>query len=172
MSIAAEQMSVDSDLLSQVAKKYRREVRSFQSGMFDDAAEFRAKTFKDWDPPKVVVRSVTDRFLNVSVILSHISFEKAFPNELDDPDAVEIHLSVGAHHKELRTPMKVQAAEAVAWAAAAFGPWASSAYWQGPIVGNAVGHPQALHFVLYVSGEGVPRQPPEIGLVHKRLMLS
>lgn len=51
ISIAAEPMSVDSDLLAQLAKKYRGEVRSFQSGMFDDAAEFRAKTFPRQPPP-------------------------------------------------------------------------------------------------------------------------
>ncbi|WP_182262066.1 hypothetical protein [Rhodococcus sp. UFZ-B548] len=172
MVVADETVMVDSELLAQVVTKYRREVKQFQVGMFDHSAEFQAKPFKDWDPPSVVVRSVSDRFLNVSAILSHLSFEKAFPKELDDPEAVEIHLSFGAHHKKLRKPMKVPSAEAVAWAAAIFGPWASSAYWQGPIVANTFGHPQALHFVLYVSGEGVPRQPPEMGFVHKKLMLS
>lgn len=172
MSIAAEPMSVDSDLLAQVAKKYRGEVRSFQSGMFDDAAEFRAKTFQDWNPPSVVVRSLTDRFLNLSIILSHIPFEKAFPKDPDATGAHKIHLSVGSHHKELRSPSKTPPAEASAWAAAIFGPWANDAYSLCAIVRNSIGRPPALHFALYVTGDGVPRQPPPGDLEHRPLSIA
>ncbi|MCZ9635062.1 hypothetical protein [Rhodococcus sp. BH5] len=171
MSIAAEPMSVDSDLLAQVAKKYRGEVRSFQSGMFDDAAEFRAKTLQDWNPPSVVARSLTDRFLNLSIILSHMPFEDAFPNELDGAGAYEIHLSVGSHHKELRSPSRVPAAEAAAWAAAIFGPWANDAYSLGAVVKRSGGQPSALHFALYLAGEGTPRQPPSVDLEHRPLSI-
>ncbi|NMD64205.1 UNVERIFIED_ORG: hypothetical protein FNL38_1115 [Nocardia globerula] len=172
MVVADETVMVDGELTAQVATKYRREVRQFRLGMFDDAAEFQAATLKEWNLPTVYVRSVTDRFMKVSVILSHLSFEKSYPTELDDPEAVEIHLSVGAHHKELRTAMKVPPAEAVAWAAAVFGPWASSAYWLGAVVENSIGRPPALHFALYVSGKGEPRHPPAIELIHKKLVLS
>ncbi|NRI68764.1 hypothetical protein FEZ60_24910 [Rhodococcus sp. MS16] len=68
---------------------------SFGWACFDDAAEFQAATRKEWNLPTLYVRSVTDRFMKVSVILSHLSFEKSYPKELDDPEAVEIHLSVG-----------------------------------------------------------------------------
>ena len=46
---------------------------------------------------------------------------------------------VGRASQGTEGTMRLPAAEAVAWAAAVFGPWASSTYGQGVIVGNAAG---------------------------------
>ncbi|MFC9768539.1 hypothetical protein [Rhodococcus jostii] len=162
METVSGRVTVDSELAVRIAAIYRRQVASLRAVMFASSGEFPVEHRSDgvsWSPPGISVRSLTDRFLNITVQVSTRSLVSALPcDPTIEPGSWAVQLSVSAHHRRLHRTAAVPAGEGAAWSAAVFGPWAEDAYYLG-----ARTHPLRcpdLHYALYLGGRYQPMPRP------------
>ncbi|OZD03375.1 hypothetical protein CH275_16485 [Rhodococcus sp. 06-235-1A] len=168
MPTANEIKAVDSDALAFVLTRYRREISQFHAEFLDETGIMQINNFPEWIPPRFIVKSLVDKYLNVSIIGSLSVIEIQPP---DSCQIIEFHLSVGAHHRLLNSQSRVPEMDALAWAAAIFGPWAEESYFVGPEVVTAAGLSQVLGFSLYISDKGLPCHPPQLVALHRLLQI-
>ena len=146
-------------LVDAIIARYRRELTELHRAIYSGAAELDATPAL---PPGVVVKSVLDRFVNLSIQVSVGDTARAYPGCAVAAGSSTILVTVGAHHRQLRRSMRASRPEANAWACAVLGVnRAASGYYLGPLGCRGDGSPAALHYRLYLDPEHRPCSAPD-----------
>ncbi len=157
------------DVKSQ-ARKHATEIRVFRRDLFSHTSDS-----SDWVATGDVnlmpelrrlgpVRSVTDRHAELTVV-GDTTDQSAM---LNDPgrDGVIITLSVAAHHRQLKSRLRVDRDEAISWIVEILGDeWSTHAYAAGALstTGERGDVPRLTtqYFYVFIGSDGQPQRAPE-----------